>query len=89
MRKSEVKTLVAQMRDYVPGGTLVEDARRLPFRRTREQEIRLCGTRTGTDIQSGPYFCGAVADWVAETREGTAALCDRHARRLGIRQEEV
>lgn len=87
--KSEVKRLLEEMRDYVPKGKPV-DVAKLMFRRTHEHEILLCGTRTGDDIQSGPYFCGAVADWVAVTSDdGLAAVCDKHGRKIGIRREDL
>jgi hypothetical protein len=86
MNKSDAKKLVEQMRDYIPGGKPV-DVRSLTFRRTRDHEVLLCGTRTGNDIQSGPYYCGAVADWVASIREGTVAVCDRHGKQLNIKRE--
>jgi hypothetical protein len=84
MNKSEVKKLVEQMRDYIPGGKPV-DVQSLTFRRTHEHEVLLCGTRTGHDIQSGPFYCGAVADWFAPVPEGAVAVCDRHAKRLHIK----
>ena len=86
--KSEAKRLVEEMRDYVPKGKPV-DVTKLTFRRTREYEILLCGTRTGHDIQSGPYYCGAVADWVAATSGGLTAVCDKHGRKIGIRREDL
>jgi hypothetical protein len=88
MQKSDAKKLVAQMRDYIPGGKPIVDIAALTFRRTQEHEVLLCGTRTGHDIQSGPCYCGAVADWVAVTADGTAAVCDRHANKIGIRRHE-
>lgn len=87
MRKSEAKKLVAQMRDYVPGGSEVVNLAKVVFRPTREHEIHLCGAVTGRDLQSGSYYCGAVADWVALTGDEVAAVCDRHAKRFCIRRE--
>lgn len=86
MQKSEAKKLVERMRDYIPGGKPV-NVRSLIFRRTHEHEVLLCGTKTGNDLQSGPYYCGAVADWAVVTGDGgTAAVCDRHAELIGIRR---
>ena len=87
MNKSEAKKLTKQMRDYIPGGKPV-DVSSLVFHRTREHEVLLCGTRTGEDIQSGPYYCGAIADWMAAASGGVVAVCDKHGRRLNIRREE-
>jgi len=87
MRKSEAKALVAKMRDYIPGGKRA-DISKLTFRPTPEHgDLFLCGAQTGDDIQSGPYFCGKPADWVSVSPDGIAAVCDRHANRLGIRRE--
>ena len=88
MLKSDAKKLVSQMRDYIPGGKPIADITVLTFRRAAEHEVLLCGTQTGRDIQSGPFYCGAVADWVALTPDGTAAVCTRHANKIGIRREE-
>ena len=88
MLKSEAKKLAEQMRDYIPGGKPV-DVVSLTFRRTYDHEVLLCGTRTGHDIQSGPFYCGAIADWAAEANGGVAPICDRHARKIGIRREDA
>lgn len=87
MLKADAKKLLAQTRDYIPGGKPVADIAALTFRRTSEHEVLLCGTQTGNDIQSGPFYCGAIADWVAVTTNGTAAVCGRHADKIGIRRE--
>ena len=91
MRKSDAKKLVEQMRDYIPGGKPT-DIRSLTFRRTHEHEVLLCGTRTGDDIQSGPYYCGAIADWAASVSESLSstavvAVCNKHGDRLNIKRE--
>lgn len=87
MTKSEAENLGARMRDYIPGGKPV-DVLKLTFRPTHDHEVHLCGTKTGDDIQSGPYYCGAVAEWVARTAEGHwVAVCDLHGRQAGIRRE--
>ena len=86
MHKSEAKNPVEQMRDYIPGGKSVAVSS-LMFRRTYEHEVHLCGARTGNDIQSGPYYCGAIADWVASTSDGLAAVCSKHGDRLNIKRE--
>ena len=87
MRKSEAKALIEKMRDYIPGGKRA-DLSKLTFRPTLERgDLFLCGAEIGEDDQSGPYFCGKPADWVAVSPDGTAAVCDRHADRFGIRRE--
>jgi hypothetical protein len=68
--KTEARRLVDRMRDYVPGGKPIADPQTLPWRPTMELEIHHCGARTGEDIQSGPYYCGALADFVAVVPEG-------------------
>jgi hypothetical protein len=87
VNKLEAKALVEKMRDYIPGGKPV-DASRLIFRPTSNAgDVHLCGVQTGTDIQSGPFFCGKVADWIAQTASGVVAICEGHGRRIGIRRE--
>ncbi len=80
--KTEARALLDKMRDYVPGGKPVSDPQALSWRPTLESEIYHCGTRTGNDIQSGPYYCGTIADFVAEVPDGTAAICKKHHKRL-------
>jgi hypothetical protein len=89
VNKSEAKKLVEKMRDYIPGGARVADVKALTFRRTREDEVILCGAQTGDDLQSGPCFCGKIAEWVARTSGGVAAICDRHAKLMGVQREGV
>lgn len=66
--------------DFIPGGERV-DIRKLRFRRTEEHEVYRCCRQVADDIQSGPIYCGQVAEWVATTRGGMAivATCERHA----------
>ena len=86
MHKSEAKKLVERMRDYIPKGKPVAVSS-LTFRRMHEHELHLCGARTGNDIQSGPYYCGAIADWVSSTSDGLAAVCERHGEQFHIKRE--
>jgi hypothetical protein len=71
--------------DYIPNGEEVdeESAKNLRFRRVREDEIYQCCCQTSRDIQSGPIYCGKLADYVAETvdSEGiyaVVAVCKKH-----------
>lgn len=82
--KTDARKLVDKLRDYIPGGKKpVSNPQTLQWRPTTELEIHHCGVQTGRDIQSGPYFCGAIADFVAEVPEGTVAVCEKHHKRLG------
>lgn len=75
-----LKTLAKSLqRDFVPGGPSV-DVRKLSFRRTTEDEAFQCCAKTTYDPQSGPIFCGRVAEFVAEVPEqgGHVAICKRH-----------
>jgi len=65
-------------RDFVPGGKEV-DLSTLKFRRTTEDEVLQCCASTSYDPQSGPIFCGKVAEFVARTEQGYVAICTRHA----------
>ena len=87
--KTEARALVSKMRDYIPGGKKpVSSPHTLQWRPTMELEIHHCGVQTGNDIQSGPYYCGAIADFVATVPEGTAAVCKKHHERLMQRDLE-
>jgi hypothetical protein len=86
LTKTDARSLLKNLRDYIPKGkTLTRDQiTQLAFRETSEFEIYHCGTRTGDDIQSGHYYCGAIADFVAPAPNGgIVAICGRHKRRLG------
>jgi hypothetical protein len=85
LTKTAARTLQKNLRDYIPGGKALsrDQLGQLVFRETAESEIYHCGTRTGNDIQSGPYYCGAIADFVAPVPGGIVAICDLHKWRLG------
>ena len=84
LTKSEAKAL--RHMDYIPNGKKV-DIRKLHFRETEEHEVFFCAAQTGNDIQSGPIYCGDVADWISHTQDGgVACLCNRHANRYRIKK---
>jgi hypothetical protein len=64
-------------RDFIPGGGLLspEEVGSLVFRRTTASELFQCCVSVGEDIQSGPLYCGRIAEWVAPHRDGSVALC--------------
>jgi hypothetical protein len=69
-------------REFFPRGKTVKTCD-WNFRRTEEDEIYRCCLSIGSDSQSGPFFCGKVADYVAFPEEdgavvGAAALCESH-----------
>lgn len=88
MTKTEARALKRAFADYVPRGgkPLTQDQiGKLVFRATLEHEIYHCGTQTGDDIQSGPYYCGDIADFVAPAPVpggGVVALCGKHKRKI-------
>jgi len=55
--------------DFVPNGKELVDARTLKFRKTKEHEVCRCHARVGYDPQSGPLYCGNIAEFVSETKE--------------------
>lgn len=78
LTKSDAKRLV---RDYIPKGRRLtsSEAAQLRFRPTEEHEVHQCGRQVGDDIQSGPIFCGQLAEFIAEVDEHTiVVLCERH-----------
>jgi len=86
------KALARQLQsDYIPGGRQLseEEFKKLRFRRTLDDEIRQCGCSSSSDPQSGPIYCGNVAEWVAPTEDGILALCSRHFRsQRGVKTEK-
>lgn len=73
------KATAAKLRgDFIPGGKMV-DINILRFRRTNDTEVFRCCRQTQNDLQSGPIFCGDIAEFIARTADGIAALCERHA----------
>jgi hypothetical protein len=74
-------------KDFIPGGEKV-NPKDLIFERTLEFEVFQCCVSTGNDPQSGPIYCGRVADYVAMVDDTHAvAACSRHARRFNLRVE--
>jgi ribosomal protein L40E len=64
--------------DFIPGGERVDNLKGLNFRNVKEDEIYQCCAQTNFDPQSGPIWCGAFADIVADTEGGYVGLCARH-----------
>lgn len=79
MTKTEARNLLKG--DYIPNGKRVDSEvmRTLQFRRTFEHEVYRCGRSTDYDPQSGPIYCGGLAEFIAVTDNGVVALCQRHA----------
>ena len=78
MTKTEAKNLLKG--DFIPGGSTVslDELRQLEFRETTENEVYQCCAQTGTDIQSGPGYCGDIAEFVAFFDDGEViAMCGK------------
>ena len=73
--------------DFIPGGKEV-DITNLDFRETREDEVYQCCRQTGYDLQSGPLYCGNVAEYVAFTDGGLVALCGNQRRHFPPKKKE-
>jgi hypothetical protein len=69
--KTESKELLKE--DYIPGGKRI-DITNIEFRRTEEHEVFRCCAITGNDVQSGPFYCGSIAEWVCETDDGIVCV---------------
>ncbi len=69
---------------FTPEGRMLseDEVKRLQFRLTKENEVLRCVCSTGIDPQSGPLFCGDVADYVAVTDGGHVALCEHHMKKV-------
>lgn len=64
-------------RDFIPGGKSV-DISTLRFRKTDDHEIYQCCRKVSHDLQSGPIYCGDIAEYFATTTDGYTCLCQRH-----------
>lgn len=58
-----------QEKDFIPRGKPIS-RESLSFRRTTENEVYRCCAHVGNDLQSGPMFCGKIAEFVAFTESG-------------------
>lgn len=77
LSKQEAKGLIRE--DFIPGGPRICDVSKLRFRRTREDEVYQCCLKTSDDPQSGPIFCGEIAEYLAQVGNvGIVCLCERH-----------
>jgi len=66
--------------DFIPKGGTVVNMEELEFRKVEDYEYYQCCRITGRDPQSGPFYCGALAKYVAFHEDGvrSTALCERH-----------
>jgi len=46
------------------------DIKELEFRRATDYEVYRCLRQTGNDSQSGPFYCGNIAEFIAITKDG-------------------
>ena len=67
-----------QGNDFIPKGDPVQRDS-LDFRATGIFELFQCCHPTGSDIQSGPYYCGEIAELVVGNRREYVGLCEKHA----------
>lgn len=77
MSLSKERAREIQRGDFIPGGQPVKISE-LSFRRTSDSEVYRCCAQTGSDPQSGPIYCGKVAEFVAflENERGSyVGLC--------------
>ena len=95
MANSHLKSILKTMRDYVPKGRIVtpDEVRKAPWREVEDGEICYCHQRVANDIQSGPIYCGDLADFTADFPDNHClSFCARHFRQkrlqLGGEQEQ-
>lgn len=77
--------------NFIPDGPSI-DVTKLTFRRTAEHEVFPCSFTVGNDIQSGPLYCGDVAEFIATAEHskteggkrvmGIVTVCSRCSRKL-------
>jgi hypothetical protein len=77
--------------DYIPNGPRIshDEWQKLVFRRAKPDEIHQCAMQVDNDMQSGPIYCGKIAEYVAfpvgPDGVGIAAVCKRHPPKILIR----
>lgn len=86
MNKTEARRLMRG--DYIPDGPGVL-TKGLAFRRTLEHEVYRCAARTGYDVQSGPIYCGDLAEWARFEVDSVIACCSRHFPHDAVKEKEV
>lgn len=79
MTKTEIKTLIES--DFIPGGKCI-DVSNLVFRKTNQTEILRCCKTVGEDVQSGPIYCGSIAEYTSQTDHGRINFCERHSNHI-------
>jgi len=84
LTKEAAKKLVRG--DFIPDGDETIDLTSLKFRRTRNDEVFQCHQQTGYDTQSGPMYCGKIAEFVSLAEKdgeiiGVVALCNHNRHR--------
>ena len=81
MTKDEAKAL---QKDFIPVGQTGEpvDLSQVIFQPTKSHEVFRCVVPTGYDPQSGPIYCGDIADWIYRKNGKYVALCNRHYRQI-------
>lgn len=62
--------------EFIPRGEAVELGK-LSFGFTLDDEIYRCCVQTSRDPQSGPIYCGAVAEFVALIEHDYVGLCGK------------
>lgn len=70
--------------DFIPGGRCVSPRDFINVRGCTDPAAR-CATRTGHDIQSGPYYCGRPATKTADVDGHPGAVvhfCDDHHNKM-------
>lgn len=88
MLKDAAKQL---QRDWIPDGVRNKapavDIHDKQFRHTSQYEVYRCCRQSNYDPQSGPIYCGRVAEYITvELLEGgyVVALCENHKPRLVV-----
>lgn len=77
------KTLAKQIenKDFIPDGKRLKFEDIEGWRETTEYEILYCCVQIDDDIQSGPIYCGKVADYTSVDPNYTVHLCSMHSPR--------
>ncbi len=79
-----LKVVKVMSSDFVPDGTVMSfdkiHKEGIAFRKLSRDEVWRCCRMTSEDIQSGPIYCGKMAQLLGALPDSTfIALCDAHA----------
>lgn len=78
------KTLAKSLQgDFVPDGTseFIIERGKTDWKELSEDQVHRCCTQTSYDVQSGPIYCGNIADYFTIVgNDEIVTVCKKHAK---------